>query len=84
MRACNSDNCPVGIATQREDLRARLVIDDAAQRLARWFGATVELMEVLARATGHDRLADLAIDDLTTFDRELAHLTGIRYGGVNL
>ena len=84
MRACNTDNCPVGIATQKKDLRARLVIDEAAQRLARWFGATVELMQVLARATGHTSLSDFAIDDLTTFDRELSHLAGIAYGGVSL
>jgi glutamate synthase domain-containing protein 2 len=30
MRACDTNNCPVGIATQREDLRARLPVDEAA------------------------------------------------------
>ena len=83
MRACNTDNCPVGIATQKEDLTARLVIDDAAERLARWFEASVELMKVLARAMGHSSLADLELRDLTTFDRELSHLAGIAYGGVH-
>jgi glutamate synthase domain-containing protein 2 len=82
MRACNSNSCPVGIATQRADLRARLIVDDAAQRLTRWFEATVELMQVMARACGHRSLADFTIDDLTTFDRELSHLAGIAYGGV--
>ena len=84
MRACSSDNCPVGIATQKKDLRSRLIVDDAAERLTRWFVATVELMKVLARATGHDSLSELRVDDLTTFDREMAHLTGIAYGGVSL
>ncbi len=84
MRACNTNNCPVGIATQRKDLRSRLVIDDAAQRLERFLTATVELMGVLARACGHDDLQSFRVDDLTTFDREMAHLTGIRYGGVQL
>ena len=83
MRACNSDVCPVGIATQREDLRARLVVDEAAQRLARWFGATTELMQVMARAAGHSDLQDFTVDDLTTFDRDLAALAGIHYGGVS-
>jgi glutamate synthase domain-containing protein 2 len=82
MRACASDNCPVGIATQRPDLRSRLVVDDAAQRLRRFFEATIELMSVLARACGHTSLAEFCTDDLTTFDREMAHLTGIAYGGV--
>ncbi|MCP3853753.1 MAG: Rieske 2Fe-2S domain-containing protein [Actinomycetia bacterium] len=84
MRACHTDNCPVGIATQNPDLRARLKVDDAAQRLGRYFGATVELMAVLARACGHTRLDQFCTDDLTTFDREMAHLTGIAYGGSHL
>ncbi|MGI9605076.1 MAG: glutamate synthase-related protein [Acidimicrobiales bacterium] len=82
MRACNTDNCPVGIATQKKDLRARLIIDEAAERLARFFGASVELMEVLARACGHSSLADFTIDDLTTYDRDLHTLAGIPYGGL--
>jgi len=83
MRACNTDNCPVGIATQKPGLRQRLVIDDAARRLTRFFQASVELMTVLARACGHSHLDQLDIDDLTTFDREMHHLAGIPYGGLN-
>lgn len=83
MRACNTGNCPVGVATQKEDLTARLVIDDAAQRLGRWFEASVELMKVLARSAGHSSLSDFEVRDLTTFDRDMAHLAGIEYGGVN-
>ena len=82
MRACNSNNCPVGIATQNPVLRARLPVQDAANRLERFFHATTELMEVLARACGHSSLDQFTIDDLTTFDREMHHLTGIGYGGV--
>lgn len=82
MRACQTDNCPVGIATQQENLMSRLVVDEAAQRLERWFTASVELMAVMARACGHDSLAGFELTDLTTFDREMAHLAGIAYGGV--
>ena len=82
MRACHTNNCPVGIATQQPHLRARLPVEEAAQRLDRFLRASVDLMAVLARACGHHRLADFAIDDLTTFDRDMAHLTGIAYGGV--
>ncbi len=82
MRACNTDNCPVGIATQQASLRARLPVEDAADRLHRFFGASVELMAVLARACGHTHLSEFCTDDLTTFDRDMAHLTGIAYGGV--
>jgi glutamate synthase domain-containing protein 2/nitrite reductase/ring-hydroxylating ferredoxin subunit len=84
MRACSTNNCPVGIATQRPELRARLPVDEAAHRLHRFLSASVELMSVLARACGHRHLSGFCTDDLTTFDREMAHLTGVAYGGVRL
>ncbi|TDJ54003.1 MAG: FMN-binding glutamate synthase family protein, partial [Gemmatimonadetes bacterium] len=83
MRACHTNNCPVGIATQDERLRARLVIDPAAERLARFLGATVQLMQTLARACGHSHLKDFTLDDLTTWKRDLADLTGVAYGGAS-
>ena len=82
MRACSTDNCPVGIATQKPELRARLPVDEAAQRLRRFFEASTELMAVLARACGHTHLREFSLDDLTTFSREMADLSGIEYGGV--
>ncbi len=82
MRACHTNNCPVGIATQKPHLRARLPVDIAAERLARFFSSAVELMTVLARAAGHRHLAEFSIDDLTTFKPEIAQLSGVAYGGV--
>jgi nitrite reductase/ring-hydroxylating ferredoxin subunit len=82
MRACNTNNCPVGIATQQPHLRARLPVDEAAQRLGRYFEAATELMTVLARACGHASLNDFTIDDLSTFDGDMASLAGVAYGGV--
>ncbi len=81
MRACNTNNCPVGIATQKPNLRARLLIDSSAQRLARFFAASTELLEVLARACGHDSLSGFSINDLSSWKRELADLTGVSYAG---
>ena len=82
MRACNSNSCPVGIATQKPELRARLPVDEAAERLGRYFESATELMSVMARACGHDALSKFSMADLTTFDREMHHLTGVAYGGV--
>ncbi len=82
MRACHTDNCPVGIATQKPHLRQRLPVDEAAHRLARFFEASTSLMQTLARACGRRRLKDLCVEDLTTFDRGLADLTGVPYGGM--
>jgi glutamate synthase domain-containing protein 2/nitrite reductase/ring-hydroxylating ferredoxin subunit len=84
MRACHTNNCPVGIATQKPDLRRRLEIEKGAQQLNNFFRAATELMQVMARACGHSHLSQLCVDDLTTWKREMAHLTGIGYGGVSL
>ncbi len=83
MRACHSNNCPVGIATQKPHLRARLPVDIAAERLAQFFSSAVELMTVLARAAGHRHLQDFTLDDLTTFKTDMAKLAGVAYGGVH-
>ena len=82
MRACHTNNCPVGIATQKPHLRDRLPVDAAAERLERFFRASVDLMVVLARAAGHRHLNEFSIEDLTTFKTEMAQLSGVAFGGV--
>ena len=82
MRACHTNNCPVGIATQKESLRSRLIVDESARQLARFFESSVELMKLLARACGHTDFSEFRIDDLTTWKREMADLSGVRYAGV--
>jgi glutamate synthase domain-containing protein 2/nitrite reductase/ring-hydroxylating ferredoxin subunit len=81
MRACNTNSCPAGIATQDPRLRARLPVPAGAERLNRFLRSTVDLMVVLARACGHRNLADFNIDDLVTFDRDFAYLSGVPYAG---
>jgi glutamate synthase domain-containing protein 2 len=82
MRACHTNNCPVGIATQQENLRARLKVQRSAQQLKTFLEASVHLMKVLARACGHSHLSQFCLEDLTTWKRDIASLTGVRYGGV--
>ena len=80
-RMCNSNNCPVGIATQNPELRKRLDVQIGAEKLARYFGASVELMQVLARACGHSNLSDFRHSDITTWKREMADLSGVKFAG---
>lgn len=80
-RMCNSNNCPAGIATQKPELRARLDVDAASQRLATFFEASTELMSVMARACGHDHLSKFAKNDLATWNDQMAKLTGVKYAG---
>lgn len=82
MRACHTNNCPVGIATQKKGLRARLIIEESAKRLERFLTASVKLMCIMARACGHDHLGKLNRKDLTTFDKDMAELSGVSYGGL--
>ena len=82
MRACHTNNCPVGIATQKPHLVSRLIADKSAKQLGNFFDASVELMQVMARACGHDHLSKFNADDLTTWKREMADLSGVAYGGL--
>ena len=82
MRACHTNNCPVGIATQKPHLMSRIVIDSSAERLKNFFEASVELMQVMARACGHSSLSGFNRDDLTTWKKEMTDLAGVPYGGL--
>jgi glutamate synthase domain-containing protein 2 len=80
-RMCNTNNCPAGIATQKADLRKRLDIEKSSLQLYNFFNASVELMQVIARACGHDHFNKFNKDDLATWHREMAMLSGVKYSG---
>ena len=82
MRACHTNNCPVGIATQQPHLVSRLIVDRSAERLKRFFESSVDLMKILARACGHEHLNQLSVDDLVTWKEDMSRLSGVAYGGV--
>ena len=68
MRACGSNNCPVGIATQKESLRNRLIIEESAKQLATFFNASRDLIKVIARACGYSTVKAFNVSDLSTLD----------------
>lgn len=74
MRACHTNNCPVGIATQRPGLTSRLVVEKSAAQLHNFFDASVHLMQVLARACGHNHLSKFTRDDITAWKPEMRDL----------
>jgi len=63
-RACNTGNCPTGITTQKEALRARIDPHVGAARVAAFFDGTRALLEEYLRAMGHTHMRDLSHDDL--------------------
>ncbi|UWP58510.1 glutamate synthase-related protein [Ruminococcus gauvreauii] len=76
-RICGSGMCPVGVATQDPELRARLKVDAAAQRVANFLNCTREELKTFARITGHRNLHDLNLSDLVTINREISEFTDI-------
>ena len=57
-------------------------VETGAARLHSFFSAAVELMQVMARACGHGHLNQLGVGDITTWKKDMAELSGIRYAGV--
>ena len=82
-RICNTNNCPAGIATQQGHLRARLDVERSAAQLNRFFRASVELMQVMARACGHDHLGGFNVGNITSYRHGMARLAGIEFAGVD-
>lgn len=82
-RMCNTNNCPAGIATQKPELRQRLDIQKASEQLNNFLNASTELMQVMARACGHDHLNKFCIEDLSTWQVGIAKLSGVPYAGIN-
>lgn len=83
MRACHTNNCPVGVATQKESLRSRIIIETSAKQLHNYFKATNELVKVIARACGHDSVRKFNPHDLSTISHEIHQLAGISYAGIH-
>ena len=81
-RMCNTNNCPTGVATQKEDLRKLINIEKCSQQLCNFFEASVELMQVMARACGHSHLNQLNKDDLATWHHDMARLSGVAFSGI--
>ena len=80
-RICGSGNCPMGIATQNPELRARLNVDAAAQRVANFLNVTLSELKTFARITGHTSVHDLGIADLVTVNRDMEEYMGISHAG---
>lgn len=78
-RICGSGNCPVGIATQDPELRARMDIEASAQRVANFLNVSLEELKTFARITGHSSVHGLGVDDLITINREISEYTNIRH-----
>lgn len=78
-RICGTGMCPVGVATQDENLRRRLPQDAAARRVGNFLNVSLEEIKTFARITGHDDIHDMNVEDLCTISREISEFTNIRH-----
>lgn len=76
-RICGSGMCPMGIATQDPELRARLDIECGAKRVENFYRATFDDLRMFCRVMGHRSIGELGLDDLVTCDAVLAERCGI-------
>lgn len=78
-RVCNTGMCPVGIATQDENLRKRLKIKQSSKRLENYFNVVNEELKTFARITGNNDIHKLSNYDIVTTNSEISKNTNIKH-----
>ena len=78
-KICDTGDCPVGVATQDDDLRKRLKIEIASKRVENYLKVSTDELKTFARITGHGDVHDLNINDLCTINSEISDYTDIRH-----
>ena len=80
---CHNGVCAYGIGTQNEELRKKLDIDEAAERVANYIRAMTNEAVLLAKAAGKTRLKNLEREDLRSMTLEACAMTGIPLVGTD-
>ena len=78
-RICHTGECPVGVTTQRPELRSRLTIEYSAKKLENFLRVSTDEIKMFARLTGHRDVHDLDISDLVTDNSEISNFTDIKH-----
>jgi glutamate synthase domain-containing protein 2 len=76
-KLCFKGMCPVGITTQNPELRAKLVVDQAATNVANFLTACTEEVKMAAAACGKKNIHELRREDLLSLDSKITQITGI-------
>ena len=79
----HTGRCPVGIATQDPELEARLVLDEAAERVFNFVQSMTMELQMLARACGKANVHDLEPEDMRALTLEASIITGIPLAGTD-
>jgi len=80
---CHTGKCPVGIATQDENLTSRLDPDEGAERVANFINAMTMEMALLARSIGKSNVHSLEPEDLAALTIEASVMARVPLVGTN-
>ncbi len=80
---CHTGRCPVGITTQDPELRKRLVVDEAAQRVYNFLHTMTLECQMLARACGKTNVHSLEPEDLAALTVEASAMARVPLAGTD-
>jgi methylamine---glutamate N-methyltransferase subunit C len=80
---CHTGRCPVGITTQDPELRKRLVVDEAAERVYNFLHTLTLEVQMLARACGKTNIHSLEPEDLCALTVEAAAMAKVPLAGTD-
>lgn len=80
---CHTGKCPVGIATQDENLTKRLDPDEGAERVANFLNAMTMEMSLLTRSLGKGDVHSLEPEDLAALTIEASAMAQVPLVGTN-
>ena len=80
---CHTGRCPVGITTQDPELRKRLHVDEAAERVYNFLHTLTLEVQMLARACGKTNVHSLEPEDLCALTVEAAAMARVPLAGTD-
>ena len=80
---CHTGRCPVGITTQDPELRKRLVVDEAAERVYNFLHTLTLEVQLIARACGKTNIHSLEPEDLAALTVEAAAMAKVPLTGTD-
>src|SRR6266545_3184039 len=80
---CHTGRCPVGITTQDPELRKRLVVEEAAERVYNFLHTLTLEVQMLARACGKTNVHSLEPEDLCALTVEAAAMARVPLAGTS-
>lgn len=80
---CHTGRCPVGVATQDEELQQRLDPETAGERIASFLRAVTMELTMIAKSCGKSNVHNLEPEDLRALTLEASAMTGVPLAGVD-